>query len=132
ESRLGGPRVDVRGNAVGDLAEDTCVWASDRAPRRLTTADHRSGGSQHDGWFRHARHATPTPAREANMRVFKRGPSEPESSGDFWVWWSEARDRVANAIAAGGFDARLVDDISGAVQRLHPSMAWELGPGKTA
>lgn len=65
-------------------------------------------------------------------RFFRRGPSQPEAAGDFWSWWSEARDRVASAIATGGFDERLVNDITRAVQGIHPAMAWELGPGKTA
>jgi Family of unknown function (DUF695) len=66
------------------------------------------------------------------VRLFKRGPSEPETAGEFWSWWSGARDRVAGAIATGGFDERLVNDISRAVQTIHPAMAWELAPGKTA
>jgi hypothetical protein len=65
-------------------------------------------------------------------RFFRRGPSEPQAGGDFWSWWSGGRDRVARAIATGGFDERLVNDITRAVHSIHPAMAWELGPGKTA
>ena len=32
----------------------------------------------------------------------------------------------------GGFDDRLIADISRAVSTIHPAMAWELGPGRTA
>ncbi len=66
------------------------------------------------------------------MRFLRRGPSEREQGLDFWAWWSEGHDRVAQAIATGGFDERLVDEISTAVHAIHPAMAWELGPGKTA
>jgi hypothetical protein len=65
------------------------------------------------------------------VRFFKRGPSEAQE-GDFWSWWAGARDRVATAITTGGFDERLVNDITRAVHGIHPAMAWELGPGKTA
>src|SRR5437762_1594245 len=66
------------------------------------------------------------------MRFFKRGPAEPEATGDFWTWWSGARDRVAAAIPGGGFDQRLVADISRAVEGIHRGMAWELAPGQQA
>lgn len=65
------------------------------------------------------------------MRMFKRGPSEPAIS-DFWSWWPSNRDRIAAAIAGRGFDDRLVRDISRAVSTIHPAMAWELSPGRTA
>jgi hypothetical protein len=66
------------------------------------------------------------------VRFFKRGASEPESMGDFWAWWSAGRDRVAQAISTGGFDERLVAEIARAVSTIHPAMAWELAPGRTA
>lgn len=65
------------------------------------------------------------------MRLFKRGPSEPEID-DFWAWWPANRDRIAGAIAARAFDDRLVADISRAVATIHPAMAWELGPGRAS
>lgn len=65
------------------------------------------------------------------MRFLKRGPDEPDA-GDFWAWWTGGRDRVARAIGTGGFDAKLVEDISRAVRTIHPGMAWELAPGRTA
>jgi hypothetical protein len=64
------------------------------------------------------------------MRFFKRG--ENDATGDFWTWWAGGRDRVAQAIATGGFDNRLIEDISKAVRTIHPEMAWELQPGRTA
>lgn len=65
------------------------------------------------------------------MRLFKRGPSEPETN-DFWAWWPANRDRIAGAIAARAFDDRLVADISRAVATIHPAIASELGPGRAS
>jgi hypothetical protein len=64
------------------------------------------------------------------MRFFKRGSDD--EPVDFWTWWVDGRDRVAQAIASGGFDDRLIEDISRAVRTVHPAMAWELAPGRTA
>lgn len=64
------------------------------------------------------------------MRFFKR--SGDGSASDFWSWWETGRDRVAAAIAAGGFDRGLVDEISRAVKTIHPRMAWELSPGRSS
>ena len=66
------------------------------------------------------------------MRFFKRGDQDRPDGGDFWTWWASGRDRVAAAITGGGFDNRLVEDISRAVRTIHPQMAWELAPGRTA
>src|SRR6187402_1842826 len=66
------------------------------------------------------------------MGFFKRSASEPDRPADFWEWWSGGRDRVANAIATGGFDERLIGEISNAVESIHPAMAWELEPGKAS
>jgi hypothetical protein len=63
------------------------------------------------------------------MRLFRREPAPP---ADFWTWWSGARDRLGQAISSGGIDDGLVGEISRAVQTIHPQMAWELAPGKTA
>jgi hypothetical protein len=65
------------------------------------------------------------------MRLFRRGPAEPEI-GDFWTWWPGNHHRIAAAITARAFDDGLVEDMSGAVRTIHPGMAWELGPGRTA
>lgn len=65
------------------------------------------------------------------MRLFRRGGSEPEG-GDFWTWWAGARDRVATAVETGGFDAKLIEDVSKAVSRVDQRMAWEFAPGRTA
>jgi hypothetical protein len=66
------------------------------------------------------------------MRFLKRGSSGSEPSSDFWAWWSGARDRVAEAIVTGNIDQRLVGEITSAVRRVHPAMAWELAPGAHA
>ena len=66
------------------------------------------------------------------MPLFKRAASKPAATGDFWEWWAGGRDRVANAIATGGFDEGLIGEISSAVASIHPAMAWELEPGRAA
>lgn len=65
------------------------------------------------------------------MRFFKRGDSE-EQGGDFWAWWAGARDRVAQAIGTGGFDEKLIGEISKAVARVDSRLAWEFAPGRVA
>jgi hypothetical protein len=65
------------------------------------------------------------------MRFFKRDDAEPQG-GDFWAWWAGARDRVANAIETGGFDAKLVSEVSRAVAWIDPRMAWEFARGTSA
>lgn len=66
------------------------------------------------------------------MPFFKRGPEQPAAPTDFWVWWTTGRDRIAQAIATGRFDPALVEEISRAVDTIHPKMAWELAPGLVA
>ena len=65
------------------------------------------------------------------MRFFKRG-GEATDTGDFWTWWAGARGRVEAAIASGGFDERLVDEIGRAVDGIQRGLAWELAPGRAA
>lgn len=65
------------------------------------------------------------------MRFLRRAGSSSGPS-DFWSWWSDGRHRVAEAITTGGFDERLVNEIGQAVQTIHPAMAWELAPGRSA
>ena len=65
------------------------------------------------------------------MRFFRRG-DEAHGPADFWAWWATGRDRVAAAIASGGFDKAIVDEITRAVRTIHPQMAWELAPGKAS
>jgi len=51
----------------------------------------------------------------------------------FWSWWASVRDLIAAAIADGSLGrSPLVDDTSSAVHGLHPGLAWELGPGRSA
>jgi hypothetical protein len=66
------------------------------------------------------------------MRFFKRDSAASAAPTDFWNWWSSGRDRVAQAIDSGGFDDRLIGQIAAAVDTIHPAMAWELAPGRTA
>jgi hypothetical protein len=49
----------------------------------------------------------------------------------FWSWWSQAKDRLDAALAAGevaGIDRTL----SARVTAIHPDIAWELTVGRTA
>ena len=62
------------------------------------------------------------------MRFLRRGDSAPPT--DFWTWWSAARDRVASAIESGGFDQKLIEEVSRAVRGIDPRLAWEFAPGK--
>lgn len=64
------------------------------------------------------------------MRFFKRGDSE--APADFWAWWGGARDRVANAIETGGFDPKLIEEVSRAVRGVDSRLAWEFAPGRQA
>jgi hypothetical protein len=66
------------------------------------------------------------------MPFFKRTSVEPEVPSDFWTWWPSGRERIAQAISTGGFDPALIQEISRAVATIHPSMAWELAPGRVA
>ena len=63
------------------------------------------------------------------MRLFRRDPAPPP---DFWTWWADARDRIATAIDGHALDEKVVEDISRGVRAVHPDMAWELAPGRTA
>ena len=64
------------------------------------------------------------------MRFFRR--DQDTTDGDFWAWWASAREPIATGITSGGIDDRLVRQISDAVHRVHPNLAWELGPGRIA
>ncbi|HJP87628.1 MAG TPA: DUF695 domain-containing protein [Candidatus Limnocylindrales bacterium] len=63
------------------------------------------------------------------MRLFRRNA---EPSPDFWTWWDGARDRIAQAIEAGGIDRALVEEISKAVRAIDPRLAWELSKGRSS
>jgi len=65
------------------------------------------------------------------MRFLKRS-QEPDVPADFWEWWSGARDRISQAIAGGGFDQRLISEISRAVATVDQAMAWQFAPGRRA
>ena len=65
------------------------------------------------------------------MRFFKRSEQGPQGV-DFWTWWAGARERIAIAIETQTIDAKLVDEISRAVNHVDRRLAWELAPGRTA
>lgn len=65
------------------------------------------------------------------MRFLRRGHAV-EPIPDFWAWWGRSRDRLAEAIDARSVDGGLVEEITRAVQAVHPAMAWELAPGRAA
>ena len=66
------------------------------------------------------------------MRFLRRSETERDAPRDFWTWWSANRDRVRQAIDAGGFDDRLINEIAAAVRTVHPALGWELEPGKAS
>ena len=65
------------------------------------------------------------------MRFFRRGDPGADDE-DFWTWWAGARHRIADAIEGGGFDPKLIDEVTRAVKRVDPRLAWEFAPGRTA
>jgi hypothetical protein len=70
------------------------------------------------------------------MRFLRRGRGESDQPIErrlegFWAWWSGARDSIAADIERGTVGAR-AGEISEAVHRLDPKLAWELSPGTTA
>jgi hypothetical protein len=70
------------------------------------------------------------------MRFLRRGAGEAEQPIEqrleaFWSWWAGARDAIAADIERGTVAAR-AQEISAAVDALHPKLAWELSPGSTA
>jgi hypothetical protein len=50
---------------------------------------------------------------------------------EFWVWWDQARHRVAAAIGDKGTEMP-VEEISRRVKAIHGDLEWELSPGKVA
>ena len=71
------------------------------------------------------------------MRFLRRGStSESEQPIEqrlqaFWAWWAGAKDGIAADIPRGTVAGRAAE-ISAEVNRVHPSLAWELGKGATA
>lgn len=61
-----------------------------------------------------------------------RPPTAPPSSADpidaFWLWWETVKVPLANAIEARTL-SEWTEPISDRVHAIHPSLAWELGPG---
>jgi hypothetical protein len=53
----------------------------------------------------------------------------PGSLDRFWAWWATARDRLGAAIDAQTFSKQLAREMTNAVGAMHPSIAWEVGPG---
>jgi hypothetical protein len=66
------------------------------------------------------------------MRFLRRDASDADRFGEFWAWWSGARDGIAASIESRGFDDRTVSDISKAVKAIDKGLAWELAKGQTA
>ncbi|RJL25101.1 DUF695 domain-containing protein [Bailinhaonella thermotolerans] len=62
------------------------------------------------------------------MRLFGR---KGNAIREFWEWWAEARPRLDKALAAGDAEA-LAAEITPAVARLNPGLAWETAPGSAA
>ncbi|MER6173127.1 DUF695 domain-containing protein [Streptosporangium sp. NPDC001681] len=69
------------------------------------------------------------------MRLFGR-KNEPAADpadgiGEFWAWWAEARPELDAMVAAGEAE-RLAEWIGPAVLVVHPSLVWEIAPGRSA
>ena len=56
----------------------------------------------------------------------------PESLERFWAWWGTARDRVAASVDTQMFTKHVAQEVTSAVDSLHPSIVWVLGPGRSA
>lgn len=68
------------------------------------------------------------------MRLFGRksddgGPSA--AIQKFWVWWGEHRSEI-DALVEAGEPERLAEVLAPAVAAIHPSLVWEITPGRTA
>jgi Family of unknown function (DUF695) len=56
----------------------------------------------------------------------------PGSLERFWAWWGTARDRVAAAIDRQTLSKHITQEITNVVDSMHPSLIWELGPGRSS
>ncbi|MBF8186472.1 DUF695 domain-containing protein [Nonomuraea sp. K274] len=72
------------------------------------------------------------------MRLFGRKNAEEETGrrrdeeiARFWAWWQETRPRLDSLVAAGETGG-LEEWLAPAVAALHPSLVWELAPGRNA
>ncbi|GAA3123389.1 hypothetical protein GCM10010466_12850 [Planomonospora alba] len=69
------------------------------------------------------------------MRLFGRkggsGEEPADGTAEFWSWWAGARPELDAMVAAGEAD-RLAEWIAPAVQVVHPSLVWEIAPGRDA
>jgi hypothetical protein len=65
------------------------------------------------------------------VSLFKRRKADPQQRiEDFWVWWATGQHRVAAATEAKAeWPADLVDELSGLVNAIHPSLQWEFSAG---
>src|SRR5438445_2674406 len=55
-----------------------------------------------------------------------------ESLDHFWVWWASARNRLAAALDRQTLSKQIADEITSMVDLVHPSLMWELGPGRAS
>lgn len=66
------------------------------------------------------------------MKWFKRKAEEPTFKSKvetFWSWWGRESDRLYAALEASG-GREIQAEISQAVHRLYPGLAWVFGPGE--
>src|SRR5207302_961130 len=70
----------------------------------------------------------------ANLGLMATEPDglAPESLERFWAWWATARDRLAAAFGKQTVSRQIAQEITDAVDFVHPSLLWELGPGREA
>ncbi|MET7333998.1 DUF695 domain-containing protein [Nonomuraea sp. NPDC005650] len=68
------------------------------------------------------------------MRLFgRKGADEEAGDGiaEFWAWWQESRPGLDSLVAKGDVEG-LEERLAPAVAEIHPSLVWEVAPGKEA
>lgn len=74
-------------------------------------------------------------AQDVAVPLFRRNrapqPPSPEAIADFWRWWTGEGSRHCAHLIDGGNLPALEPVIGRALERVHPELAWEVGPGRT-
>ncbi|MFI7128442.1 DUF695 domain-containing protein [Nonomuraea sp. NPDC050153] len=68
------------------------------------------------------------------MRLFgRKGADEEAGDGiaEFWAWWQESRPGLDSLVANGDVEG-LEEQLAPAAAAIHPSLVWEVAPGKEA
>ncbi|HEY9522037.1 MAG TPA: DUF695 domain-containing protein [Thermopolyspora sp.] len=65
------------------------------------------------------------------MRLFPRGGDQAAGIGEFWEWWAKTRPELDMLVEEGDIGA-INDKLAPAVAAVHPSLVWEISPGRDA